>query len=107
MTCPPTAAALGQSLVGLILLIPHAIWHESTLSFLGVGLPPEQRAELARVREVLNGNLPYVETADDADVDLSNPTVENPATAHLQPTPQLDCRAWCLTPGQDLTFFFF
>ncbi|MFW9201823.1 hypothetical protein ACOI9P_06185 [Corynebacterium striatum] len=31
-----------------------------------------------------------METADDADVDLSNPTVENPATAHLQPTPQLD-----------------
>lgn len=35
-------AALGQSLVGLILLIPHAIWHESTLSFLGVGLPPHK-----------------------------------------------------------------
>ncbi|EGT5592583.1 C4-dicarboxylate transporter [Corynebacterium sp. HMSC06C06] len=46
--------------------------------------------DMPRVREVLNGNLPYVETADDADVDLSNPTVENPATAHLQPTPQLD-----------------
>lgn len=35
-------AALGQALVGLILLIPHAIWHESTLSFLGVGLPPHK-----------------------------------------------------------------
>lgn len=35
-------AALGQALVGLILLIPHAIWHESALSFLGVGLPPHQ-----------------------------------------------------------------
>lgn len=35
-------AALGQALVGLILLIPHAIWHESALSFLGVGLPPHK-----------------------------------------------------------------
>jgi len=35
-------AALGQTLVGLVLLIPHTIWHESTLSFLGLGLPPHQ-----------------------------------------------------------------
>lgn len=35
-------AALGQALVGVILLIPHAIWHESALSFLGVGLPPHK-----------------------------------------------------------------
>lgn len=35
-------AAAGQALVSLILLIPHAIWHESTLSFLGVGLPPHK-----------------------------------------------------------------
>ncbi|RDI50777.1 ABC transporter permease [Nocardia mexicana] len=34
--------ALGQALIGVVLLIPHAIWHESTLSFLGVGLPPHQ-----------------------------------------------------------------
>lgn len=34
--------ALGQTLIGLVLLISHAIWHESTLSFLGVGLPPHQ-----------------------------------------------------------------
>ncbi|EOV6091604.1 ABC transporter permease [Klebsiella aerogenes] len=33
-------AALGQTLIGLVLLIPHTIWHESTLSFLGLGLPP-------------------------------------------------------------------
>ncbi|MQC07057.1 ABC transporter permease [Morganella morganii] len=33
-------AALGQAIIGLILLIPHTIWHESTLSFLGLGLPP-------------------------------------------------------------------
>lgn len=31
----------GQILVALIVLVPHAIWHESTLSFLGVGLSPE------------------------------------------------------------------
>ncbi|MFI6047226.1 ABC transporter permease [Nocardia sp. NPDC051321] len=34
--------ALGQALIGVVLLIPHAIWHESTLSFLGVGLPPHR-----------------------------------------------------------------
>ncbi|GAA5059469.1 ABC transporter permease [Nocardia callitridis] len=34
--------ARGQALVGVVLLIPHAIWHESTLSFLGVGLPPHR-----------------------------------------------------------------
>lgn len=28
--------------VGLVLLLPHAIFHESALSFLGVGLPPHQ-----------------------------------------------------------------
>ncbi|MFI9510991.1 ABC transporter permease [Nocardia sp. NPDC052566] len=34
--------AAGQALIGVVLLIPHAIWHESTLSFLGVGLPPHR-----------------------------------------------------------------
>lgn len=33
-----------QFVVGLILLFPHAILHESALSFLGYGLPPEQPA---------------------------------------------------------------
>ena len=33
-----------QFLVGLILLIPHAIMHEAGLTFLGFGLPPEQPA---------------------------------------------------------------
>lgn len=33
-----------QFLVGLVLLFPHAILHESALSFLGFGLPPEQPA---------------------------------------------------------------
>ncbi|MCZ4590440.1 ABC transporter permease [Rhodococcus opacus] len=35
-------AAAGQALVAVVLLLPHAIWHESTLSFLGLGLPPDQ-----------------------------------------------------------------
>ncbi len=33
---------LGQALVATTLLLPHAVWHESTLSFLGLGLPPHQ-----------------------------------------------------------------
>lgn len=35
---------LPQFLVGLVLIFPHAILHESALSFLGYGLPPEQPA---------------------------------------------------------------
>lgn len=33
-----------QFVVGLILLFPHAILHEASVSFLGFGLPPEQPA---------------------------------------------------------------
>lgn len=33
-----------QFFVGLILMFPHAILHESSISFLGFGLPPEQPA---------------------------------------------------------------
>lgn len=33
-----------QFLIGLILMFPHAIMHESGLTFLGFGLPPEQPA---------------------------------------------------------------
>ena len=33
-----------QFLIGLILMFPHAIMHESSLTFLGFGLPPEQPA---------------------------------------------------------------
>lgn len=35
-------AAASQALVAVVLLLPHAIWHESTLSFLGLGLPPDR-----------------------------------------------------------------
>ena len=33
-----------QFIVGLVLMFPHAILHESAISFLGFGLPPEQPA---------------------------------------------------------------
>lgn len=33
-----------QFVVGLVLMFPHAILHESAISFLGYGLPPEQPA---------------------------------------------------------------
>jgi peptide/nickel transport system permease protein len=33
-----------QFLVGLVLLFPHAILHEASITFLGFGLPPEQPA---------------------------------------------------------------
>lgn len=35
-------AALGQALVSVTLTVPHIVWHESTFSFLGVGLPPHE-----------------------------------------------------------------
>ncbi|GAA3508817.1 ATP-binding cassette domain-containing protein [Dietzia aurantiaca] len=34
-------AVAGQAALALVLMIPHAVWHESTLSFLGIGRPPE------------------------------------------------------------------
>lgn len=35
-------AAVPQALIAVVLLLPHAVWHESTLSFLGFGLPPHE-----------------------------------------------------------------
>lgn len=35
---------LPQFFVGLVLMFPHAILHEASISFLGYGLPPEQPA---------------------------------------------------------------
>ena len=46
-----------------------------------------------RVTQVLNGEIPFVETEDDPHVDLRNPSVENPAD-RLQPTPQVDLSAY-------------
>lgn len=34
-------AAAGQSVVSLAMIAPHAIWHESALSFLGLGMQPD------------------------------------------------------------------
>ncbi|EON32010.1 MULTISPECIES: ABC transporter permease [Gordonia] len=34
-------AVSGQVLVAMTVLLPHAVWHETTLSFLGVGLSPD------------------------------------------------------------------
>lgn len=35
-------AVFPQAVIAVVLLLPHAIWHESTLSFLGFGLPPHE-----------------------------------------------------------------
>lgn len=43
-----------------------------------------------QVKRVLNGEDPYVEAADDHNVNLKYPSVKNPATEHLQPTPQVN-----------------
>ena len=47
-----------------------------------------------QVRRVLSGEDPYVAGDDDHHVKLSNPSVGNPATGHLQPTPQVDLSAY-------------
>lgn len=35
-------AVAPQAVLAIALLLPHAVWHESALSFLGVGLPPDR-----------------------------------------------------------------
>ena len=35
-------AVAGQAGLAVVLMVPHAVWHESTLSFLGIGMPPER-----------------------------------------------------------------
>ncbi|MYR33014.1 ABC transporter permease subunit [Nocardiopsis alba] len=49
-------AALPQAAVGLVMLVPHAVWHESTLSFLGLGLSPDE-ASLGTLLEVARGDV--------------------------------------------------
>ena len=49
-------AAAGQASVALVLLLPHAIWHESTLSFLGLGLAPD-RASLGTLLAISRGEV--------------------------------------------------
>ena len=47
-----------QFLTGLILLFPHAILHESGVTFLGFGLPPEQPA----IGVILSESMQYLTT---------------------------------------------
>ena len=47
-----------QFLVGLILMFPHAILHEASVSFLGFGLPPEQPA----IGLILSESMRYLST---------------------------------------------
>lgn len=49
-------AVTGQALVAMIVLLPHAVWHESTLSFLGVGLSPD-RASLGTLLSEARGDV--------------------------------------------------
>ena len=47
---------LPQLLVGVVLLFPHAILHEASITFLGVGLPPEQPA----IGVILSESMKYL-----------------------------------------------
>jgi len=47
-----------QFLIGLILMFPHAIMHESGLTFLGFGLSPEQPA----IGTILSESMKYLST---------------------------------------------
>ncbi|MDO2933814.1 ABC transporter permease subunit [Paeniglutamicibacter sulfureus] len=49
-------AVAPQAAIALVLQLPHAIWHESSLSFLGVGLPPES-ASLGLLLDDARGGL--------------------------------------------------
>lgn len=47
-----------------------------------------------QVHRVLDGKDPYIAAEDDGDVNLRYPSVKNPATENLQPTPQLNLDAY-------------
>ncbi len=49
---------LPQFIVGLVLLFPHAILHEASITFLGFGLPPDQPA----VGVILSESMRYLVT---------------------------------------------
>ncbi|MEZ0340240.1 ABC transporter permease [Mycobacterium sp. pV006] len=49
-------AVTAQALVAMVVLLPHAVWHESTLSFLGVGLSPD-RASLGTLLSEARGDV--------------------------------------------------
>lgn len=50
-------AVVPQALIAVILLLPHAIWHESALSFLGVGLPPNDPSLGTLLQDARSGIL--------------------------------------------------
>jgi peptide/nickel transport system permease protein len=43
-------------MTAMVVLLPHAVWHESTLSFLGVGLSPD-RASLGTLLSEARGDI--------------------------------------------------
>lgn len=47
---------LGQGVVAVVMVLPHAIWHESTLSFLGLGLSPD-KASLGTLLKEAQGEV--------------------------------------------------
>ena len=49
---------LPQLLIGTVLLFPHAILHEASITFLGFGLPPEQPA----IGVILSESMGYLTT---------------------------------------------
>lgn len=49
-------AVLPQASLAAVLMVPHAIWHESALSFLGLGLPTHQ-ASLGTLVQSARGSL--------------------------------------------------
>lgn len=51
-----TPHLLPQLFVGMVLLFPHAILHEASITFLGFGLPPEQPA----VGVILSESMKYL-----------------------------------------------
>ncbi|WP_166349527.1 ABC transporter permease [Phytoactinopolyspora limicola] len=49
-------AVIPQAVLAAVLLLPHAVWHESALSFLGLGLPPH-RASLGTLLDEARESL--------------------------------------------------
>lgn len=49
-------AALGQAAIAITLLLPHAIWHESALSFLGLGIQPD-RPSLGTLMDIAGDDI--------------------------------------------------
>jgi ABC-type dipeptide/oligopeptide/nickel transport system permease subunit len=50
-------AVVPQALIAVVLLLPHAVWHESALSFLGVGLPPNDPSLGTLLQDARSGIL--------------------------------------------------